>query len=416
MQKICKQVLTILSLIIFFVFGIPGTKAHAQYEDTYVSYNDFYQNLAPYGQWIEDPQYGYVWSPNEDGSFRPYYTAGHWVMTDYGNTWISDYPWGWACFHYGRWTYDTYYGWLWIPGNDWGPAWVSWREGDGYFGWAPLAPGFSFGSSAADYSCPNDWWVFIPHQYIYTSNYYRIWYGSRGNSRIIHNTHFMNNTFENNHVTYVSGPHAMQVEQVTHQPVQVFKLSNSASLTTRVHNDVIKMYRPAEIRPSTTINGQRVLPPNVVTAPQPVNKPQPTNGRINAAPEFRNDLPNNPVDAVGTHVNEPEKATPKPRNVPNPYEYDVNRPVIQPQPGEGVPQRNQPEIQTRPQPQNTRPLPPAPAPQRQSPAPAPQRQNPAPAPQRQNPAPAPLRQNPAPAPATRPANAPAQQQRESGKR
>ena len=28
----------------------------------------------------------------------------------------------------------------WVPGYEWGPAWVSWRFGGGYVGWAPLPP------------------------------------------------------------------------------------------------------------------------------------------------------------------------------------------------------------------------------------------------------------------------------------
>ncbi|MCW3121732.1 MAG: hypothetical protein JWQ38_1224, partial [Flavipsychrobacter sp.] len=282
-----SRILVALALVVFFIFGTPVTRVNAQYEDTYVSYNDFYQNLAPYGQWIDDPKYGYVWSPNVDASFRPYYTNGHWVMTDYGNTWLSDYQWGWACFHYGRWTYDNYYGWLWIPGSEWGPAWVSWREGEGYYGWAPLSPDYNFSAKAADYYCPNDWWVFIPPQYVYTGNYYHYWYGPRGNSTIIKNTHHIRNTYENNHVTYVTGPNVTQVQQTIHQPVQVYKLTNSSNLNTRMHNNVIKMYRPAQISPSNTINGQRVTPPNVVAAPQPVSKPQSTNGRTAATPEYK---------------------------------------------------------------------------------------------------------------------------------
>ena len=31
-------------------------------------------------------------------------------------------------------------GWCWIPGTTWGPAWVNWRWGGGYVGWAPMAP------------------------------------------------------------------------------------------------------------------------------------------------------------------------------------------------------------------------------------------------------------------------------------
>ena len=29
-----------------------------------VSYQSFYDQLAPYGQWIDDPGYGYVWMPD----------------------------------------------------------------------------------------------------------------------------------------------------------------------------------------------------------------------------------------------------------------------------------------------------------------------------------------------------------------
>ena len=29
---------------------------------------------------------------------------------------------------------------MWVPGDDWAPAWVSWRQNDDYLGWAPLPP------------------------------------------------------------------------------------------------------------------------------------------------------------------------------------------------------------------------------------------------------------------------------------
>eukprot|EP01039_Chlorochromonas_danica_P015767 gene15767-18569_t len=116
-------------------------------EGEYISDQEFYDDLQPYGTWVSDDQYGNVWVPNVDEDFRPYATRGHWVVTDYGNTWVSDYPWGWATFHYGRWRYDDYYGWEWIPGHHWAPAWVSWRHGGGYYGWAPLLPGISIAIS-----------------------------------------------------------------------------------------------------------------------------------------------------------------------------------------------------------------------------------------------------------------------------
>jgi hypothetical protein len=57
---------------------------------------------------------------------------------------MGDEPWAWATFHYGRWYYDTGLGWAWVPGAVWAPAWVAWRDGGGYLGWAPLPPSVGF--------------------------------------------------------------------------------------------------------------------------------------------------------------------------------------------------------------------------------------------------------------------------------
>ncbi|MGD0650217.1 MAG: DUF6600 domain-containing protein [Verrucomicrobiia bacterium] len=107
--------------------------------------SDFYQPLAPFGNWVQVPQYGWCWYPASVASdWRPY-TNGHWLWSDDGWHWSSDEPWAWACYHYGRWVWDAYYGWLWVPGTQWAPAWVCWREGDDHIGWAPLPPQCDFG-------------------------------------------------------------------------------------------------------------------------------------------------------------------------------------------------------------------------------------------------------------------------------
>src|SRR5579862_4633358 len=107
------------------------------------SYSYFYDSLSPYGNWINIAGYGPCWQPTTvalNPGWQPYCNAGHWVYTDCGWCWVSDYSWGWAPFHYGRWFHSVRFGWCWAPDTVWGPAWVSWRFNDGFCGWAPLPP------------------------------------------------------------------------------------------------------------------------------------------------------------------------------------------------------------------------------------------------------------------------------------
>ena len=125
---------------------------------TEVDEETFYSGLSPYGSWTVVAPYGRVWVPAVGYGWRPYY-YGRWVLTDWGWTFASDDPWGWAAYHYGRWNWGVGYGWYWVPGRVWGPAWVSWRYGGGYAAWCPLGPnGIIFG-----YNHPA--WVAVQEQH-----------------------------------------------------------------------------------------------------------------------------------------------------------------------------------------------------------------------------------------------------------
>ena len=89
------------------------------------------------GSWRYEPAAGYVWIPQVEVGWRPYWN-GHWAWTPYGWTWVPYEHWGWAPFHYGRWDYSASLGWYWLPGQTWSPAWVGWAVGGGYVGWCPL--------------------------------------------------------------------------------------------------------------------------------------------------------------------------------------------------------------------------------------------------------------------------------------
>lgn len=98
--------------------------------------------LEGYGTWVDSPSYGRVWRPDEaivGATFVPYGSAGQWVATDAGWYWQSDYAWGRVPFHYGRWVLEGAC-WSWVPGSQFAPAWVDWRVGGGWVGWAALGP------------------------------------------------------------------------------------------------------------------------------------------------------------------------------------------------------------------------------------------------------------------------------------
>ncbi|HEU4654314.1 MAG TPA: DUF6600 domain-containing protein [Steroidobacteraceae bacterium] len=113
-----------------------------------------YQDLDDHGDWIEEPEYGYVWRPRYVVHDWAPYRDGRWVwVAPWGWTWVDNAPWGFAPFHYGRWVYLSR-GWCWIPGPRhlhpvYSPAFVGWVGSPGVsvsvsigpgVGWFPLGP------------------------------------------------------------------------------------------------------------------------------------------------------------------------------------------------------------------------------------------------------------------------------------
>ncbi len=150
------------------------------------------EDLDDYGHWTDDPDYGSVWIPNDEGPDWAPYRDGRWVWEPYyGWTWVDDEPWGWAPYHYGRWMlYDD--DWAWWPGPVgiypayypiWAPAYVNFF-GYGGGGWG-VGFGMGFGFGGFDdfgwMPCgPGDW--------------YHPWYGGWGNRFNSYNMTNINNT------------------------------------------------------------------------------------------------------------------------------------------------------------------------------------------------------------------------------
>ncbi len=130
-----------------------GTQAASEYlnPDTTGS-----ADLASYGSWNGDLDYGPVWFPTVAVGWRPY-CDGRWRwVAPWGWTWVGNEPWGFAPFHYGRWALiDGRWGW--IPGVRglrpvYAPALVTfvggrqfasslgYAPGSGVAAWFPLGP------------------------------------------------------------------------------------------------------------------------------------------------------------------------------------------------------------------------------------------------------------------------------------
>jgi len=216
----------------------------------------FDQQLSPYGRWTSLGSYRHVWIPNEGRSFRPYCSHGHWVYSDAGWVWNSDYKWGWAPFHYGRWLYDDNEGWAWVPGYEWAPAWVTWGRCNDYYGWAPLAPGISVSVAFNSWHAPREYWNFVPEREFVREREYgnvvNIYSDPVVVNTIYDRVAIINNRPErniyrtyNSAVIYNAGPRVTEVERVTHQRITPVVLRESANPVERVSNRQMNIYSPA---------------------------------------------------------------------------------------------------------------------------------------------------------------------------
>jgi len=198
-----------------FVLALGFTTIKANGNNYYVG-EYFYTELAPYGRWIEIDYGVVVWKPTiMHVSWLPY-RMGRWIWTYDGWYWDSYEPFGYITYHYGRWFYDDYYGWLWYPDYEWAPAWVEWRYSNDYIGWAPLHPyatfSISFGIRFTQvYHTPYHHWHFInfknfchpyPYNYYVAPNYrYRVYKTTKYRTNYVyHNGRIQNRGVDVNYI------------------------------------------------------------------------------------------------------------------------------------------------------------------------------------------------------------------------
>jgi len=237
-----------------------------------VSIDFFYDNIGSDGNWVEVADYGYCWQPSvavSNSKWRPY-SDGYWVYTDVGWTWISNEDFGWATYHYGRWTRLRDRGWFWVPGREWGPAWVSWRTGGDYVGWAPLPPRGGrdveydnrpiHGQVDVEFDIGPEYYNFVDVRYIGEPVLRERIVEPRMNITYISNTVNVTNITYTNSVVYNYGPDYNTVNRYSTRPIRRMTLERDSNTELSV---------AAQARGLTRVQGDKLI----VAAPLTFQKP-----------------------------------------------------------------------------------------------------------------------------------------------
>jgi hypothetical protein len=223
-MNIPKPFLLLFAAILAFGAMTPP-KASAQ-----VGVDFFYSNLHPYGEWV-NCSYGYCWHPvNVAVNWAPY-TDGYWAYTDGGWTWVSYEDYGGIVYHYGRWANIIGEGWVWVPGVQWAPAWVSWRSSPDYVGWAPLPPeavfrvGFGFGGWVdAQFNIGPGCYNFVGCRDFGSPALAGVIVNREQNVNIITNTTNITNITNNNSTVYTGGPRYADIAARSTRPIPTLHL------------------------------------------------------------------------------------------------------------------------------------------------------------------------------------------------
>lgn len=283
------------------VATVPTQTVVVQQPTQVVTVQYFQESLSPYGTWINVEGVGLCWQPSivvSDSSWRPYFHGGRWIYSSAGWYWQSDYNWGWAAFHYGRWTRHVRHGWVWCPDTVWAPAWVSWRQSQDYFGWAPLPPGAhyraGFGFTYHDrnvgisfgFGLGYDDFCFVPARRFCDPNPWRHGIGPRERQVIYNQTTVINNYVSgDNNVIINEGIGRTRIASATGQKLEPTPIRQ---LPAREHNGT---------RADSLADGGRAIavyrPPQVENAPRQI---APSSGR-STMPDA---TASNPRSAYGT--------------------------------------------------------------------------------------------------------------------
>ena len=185
--------------------------------------------------------------------------------------WNSNERFGWATYHYGRWVNIGGTGWCWVPGNQWAPAWVSWRESNEHVGWAPLPPEADFSAHQSISSWSDSYYDVGPAAYAFINyshwrepSYTRFIERPERNVQIISETRNVTNIVTNNNVINNFGPPVQTVATRTNQNIQQVKLALSPATDPKAnYGQTLQGNQLNVVAPAATLKPQAIRAPSV---------------------------------------------------------------------------------------------------------------------------------------------------------
>ncbi len=161
---------------------------------------------------------------------------------------------------------------MWFPGTDldWGPAWVSWRTGGDYIGWAPLPPrgvgvvyeGQPIGATVdIEYDIGPEYYNFCDVRFIGEPVLRDRIFPPTQNVTYITNTVNVTNIYVQNNVVYNYGPNYDVVSTYSSRPIQrlAIERETAADLSSAAKSGAL-----------TRVQGNKLMvaaPPKLAKAP-----------------------------------------------------------------------------------------------------------------------------------------------------
>ena len=294
-SKLRRLALALLTGSAIAVVSLPASVVVGSLTPAYAQVSEeFQQALEPYGVWQQHPRWGDVWVPDQrPRGWRPY-TVGHWVYTDdWGWYWISDddeADWGWVTYHYGRWISERG-NWFWVPGQDWSPAWVDWRRGDRYVGWAALPPD----DVIYEYNNDPTYWTFVEPRYVTAPRVRTYFVPSPRIRDVIRTTVIVNRAFRSDgRIAVNPGISPAFIGAASRRPIQTYRVAPRVLAGTQGVSGAVTVRRedfrqrgaprgpsmmaPVSVQRTTTV----IQPATSVPPPQPLRQDE--RGRLGTHP------------------------------------------------------------------------------------------------------------------------------------